>query len=74
MVDDHPAFSNAYKPLIAALGYLGLAVEARRYVQRLLALEPNFTVAFFEKVYPFARDVDRQHYLHGLRLAGVPEV
>jgi DNA-binding SARP family transcriptional activator/TolB-like protein/Flp pilus assembly protein TadD len=73
MVDDHPAFSNAYKPLIAALGYLGRGEEAKRYVDRLLALEPNFTVAYFAKVYPFARDVDRQHYLQGLRLAGVPE-
>jgi DNA-binding SARP family transcriptional activator/TolB-like protein/Flp pilus assembly protein TadD len=73
MVDDHPAFSNAYKPLIAALGYLGLAAEAKRYVELLLGLEPHFTVAYFAKVYPFARDVDRQHYLEGLRLAGVPE-
>jgi DNA-binding SARP family transcriptional activator/TolB-like protein len=73
MVDDHPAFSNAYKPLIAALGYLGLSAEAKRYVDRLLDLEPHFTVAYFAKVYPFARDVDRQHYLEGLRLAGVPE-
>jgi tetratricopeptide (TPR) repeat protein len=73
MVDNHPTFSNAYKPLIAALGYLGLAVEARHYVDLLLRLEPSFTVAFFAKVYPLVRDVDREHYLHGLRLAGVPE-
>jgi tetratricopeptide (TPR) repeat protein len=72
MVDDHPSFSNAYKPLIAAIGYLGLREEARSCVRRLLELEPNFTVAYFAKVYPLARDVDRQHYLHGLRLAGVP--
>jgi DNA-binding SARP family transcriptional activator/TolB-like protein len=73
MVDDHPAFSNAYKPLIAALGHLGLREEARSYVDRLLKLEPNFTVAYFGKVYPFAQDSDRQHYLQGLRLAGVRE-
>ena len=73
MVDNHPAFSNAYKPLIAALGHLGLREEARCYVDRLLKLEPNFTIAYFAIVYPFARDSDRQHYLQGLRLAGVRE-
>jgi DNA-binding SARP family transcriptional activator/Flp pilus assembly protein TadD len=73
MVNDHPRFSNAYKPLIAALGHLGLREEADAYVTRLVALEPHFTVAYFARGYPFAHDSDRQHYLAGLRLAGVPE-
>ena len=68
-----PGFVNAYKPLIAALGHLGRAEEAKRYIDKLLALEPNFTVERFGKVYPIKYDSDREHYMRGLRLAGVPE-
>ena len=68
----NPDFSNDYKPLIAALGHLGRAEEASPYVERLLFLEPNFTVEHFGKTYPFQRDEDRERYLRGLELAGVP--
>lgn len=43
------------------------------YVDQLLALEPNFTVERFGQVYPIKYDCDREHYMKGLRLAGVPE-
>ena len=69
----NPEFSNAYKPLIAALGHLGRRDEARPYVEKLLSLEPNFTAARFGKVYPFQRPADREGYMRGLVLAGVPE-
>jgi TolB-like protein len=68
-----PGFVNGYKPLIAALGHLGRAEEAKPYVDKLLALEPNFTVERFGQVYPIKYDGDRDHYMSGLRLAGVPE-
>jgi tetratricopeptide (TPR) repeat protein len=69
----NPGFVNAYKPLIASLGHLGRAEEAKPYVDKLLALEPNFTVERFAKVYPIKYESDREHYMKGLRLAGVPE-
>ncbi|MET0744874.1 MAG: BTAD domain-containing putative transcriptional regulator [Microvirga sp.] len=72
-VKANPTFSNDYKPLIAALGHLGRTEDAAPYVERLLQLEPNFTVAYFGRTYPFQRDEDRRSYMHGLRLAGVPE-
>jgi tetratricopeptide (TPR) repeat protein len=68
-----PTFVNGYKPLIASLGHLGRGEEAKAYVDKLLALEPNFTVERFAKVYPIKYDCDREHYMKGLRLAGVPE-
>lgn len=68
-----PEFVNGYKPLIASLGHLGRVVEAAPYVKKLLSLEPNFTVALFGKVYPFKKASDRDRYMLGLRLAGVPE-
>jgi hypothetical protein len=67
-----PDFVNAYKPLIAALGHLGRREEAKPYVDKLLSLEPGFTVERHGKVYPFKKPSDRRRYLKGLRLAGVP--
>jgi DNA-binding SARP family transcriptional activator/Tfp pilus assembly protein PilF len=68
-----PEFVNGYKPLIAALGHLGRRDEAASYVAKLLSLEPNFTVQRFGQVYPFRHAKDREHYMKGLSLAGVPE-
>ncbi|MBV8825300.1 MAG: hypothetical protein JO084_07990 [Bradyrhizobiaceae bacterium] len=68
-----PDFVAGYKPLVAALGHLGRRDEARPYVEKLLSLEPNFTVEGFGKRYPFKRPEDRQRYMQGLRLGGVPE-
>ena len=69
----NPEFVNAYKPLIAALGHLGRRDEATPYIEKLLALEPNFTVERFGQVYPFRKPEDRDRYMRGLALAGVPE-
>ena len=68
----NPDFVNGYKPLIAALGHLGRLEEATPYIDKLLRLEPNFTVMSFGTVYPFLREADRDHYMQGLLLAGVP--
>lgn len=71
-VKANPTFSNDYKPLIAALGHLGRREEAAPYIEKLLALEPSFTVEQFGRTYPFQKDDDRQRYMRGLELAGVP--
>jgi tetratricopeptide (TPR) repeat protein len=73
VVNSKPEFSNGYKPLIAALGHLRMREEAQAYVDRLRQMEPHFTVEHFVKVYPFRRGSDRERYIEGLRLAGVPE-
>jgi len=72
-VTSNPQYSNGYKPLIASLGHLGRAVEAKPYIGKLLSLEPNFTVERFGQTYPFKQASDRDRYMTGLRLAGVPE-
>jgi TolB-like protein len=69
----NPEFVAGYRPLIASLGHLGRREEARPYVEKLLSLQPAFTIEHFGRTYPFKWDEDRQHYLEGLRLAGVPE-
>ena len=68
----NPDFVNGYKPLIAALGHLGRSEEAAPYIGKLLSLEPGFTVASFGRVYPFRNPADRESYMQGLALAGVP--
>lgn len=73
VVKANPEFINSYKPLIAALGYLGLREEAQGYIKAVRDLEPTFSLAEFGATYPFKRDIDREHYIEGLRLAGVPE-
>lgn len=71
-VTSKPEFSAGYKPLIAALGHLRRADEAKPYIAKLLSLEPHFTVAHHAKTYPFKRPQDRRRYMRGLLLAGVP--
>jgi tetratricopeptide (TPR) repeat protein len=73
VVETNPNFVAAYKPLIAALGHLGRRDEARPYVDRLLRLEPTFTVENFAEVYPIKKTSDRKRYMEGLRLAGIRE-
>jgi DNA-binding SARP family transcriptional activator/TolB-like protein len=72
-VEANPNFTAGYKPLIASLGHLGLRDEAQVFVNKLLSLEPNFTVERFGQVYSFKKASDRERYMEGLRLAGVPE-
>jgi tetratricopeptide (TPR) repeat protein len=71
-VETFPGFVNGYKPLVAALGHLGRSEEARPYLDKLLTLEPDFTVEKFAGVYPIKKAADRKRYMEGLRLAGVP--
>ncbi|HML12602.1 MAG TPA: hypothetical protein VK456_04810 [Xanthobacteraceae bacterium] len=68
----NPHSHPSYKALIASLGHLGRAEEAKPYIEKLLSLEPHFTVEHFGKTYPFKQESDRQRYMRGLLLAGVP--
>jgi DNA-binding SARP family transcriptional activator len=72
-VNGNPNLVAGYKPLIASLGHLGRREEAQEYIRTLLSLEPDFTVEKFGQNYSFKRASDRERYLMGLRLAGVPE-
>jgi DNA-binding SARP family transcriptional activator len=69
----NPAFSAACKPYLAALGHLGATEEAEMVQNRLLAIEPNFTIADFIEASPFHRIEDRDLVASGLRLAGIAE-
>jgi TolB-like protein len=69
----NPGFSAGYKPYLAALGHLRHHDEAAALLRRLLTIEPNFTVARFMQTTSMRRQSDRDHFMEGLRLAGVPD-
>lgn len=68
-----PGFVNGYKPMLVALGHLGMSREARPVIEALLRVEPGFNVTDFVEAYPFRRPEDREAYAEGLRLAGAPK-
>ena len=69
----NPAYSRVCKPYLAALGHLGWAEETALVRERLLSIEPHFSIVRFLESNPCERAEDRVHYATGLRLAGVPE-
>ncbi len=69
----NPAFSAACKPYLAALGHLGQKSEADSVRTRLLDIEPEFSISQFIQASPFERAEDREHFVRGLRLAGIRE-
>ena len=64
---------SRYAVLLAALGQLGRTDEAARYLDETLANRPDFTVSFVRDTHLFGSAEDFDHYLDGLRKAGVPE-
>ena len=67
----HPNFTSAYKSTIAALSHLGEISEASRLARRLRTLEPHFTLRGFQATAPYRRRQDLNHFVSGLRLAGL---
>lgn len=60
--------------MIAALAAAGRRDEACASAQRLIELEPSFTIAEYARTrLPFRDTVIRDRYLADLRAAGLPE-
>jgi tetratricopeptide (TPR) repeat protein len=72
-VRDNPNFQAAYRPLIASLGLIGKVEEARAYLADLRRLHPDFSIGWFRSKYPPLRGEAAEHYVEGLRKAGVEE-
>jgi TolB-like protein len=71
--DLKPTFSAGYKPYLSALGHLGKKKEAATVRQRLLSIEPRFTIQAFLARSPLESEADREHVAEGLRRAGIAE-
>jgi len=68
-----PDFVGAYRCSCAALARLGRVQEAKAMLDNVLRLQPNATLRLVSETVPFARPLDMENYLGGLRLAGLPE-
>jgi adenylate cyclase len=58
--------------LAASYAQLGRVTEAQATVKRVLALDPNATVAKFAAQQPYKNPEDLERYKDGLRKAGLP--
>jgi adenylate cyclase len=58
---------------VASYAQLGRLEEARAEVAKLLELHPHFSLKEFNEKFYFKNQADRDHYLDGLRKAGVSE-
>jgi tetratricopeptide (TPR) repeat protein len=72
-VELNPLFSSAYKGYLAALGWMHPTREVGGVRDRLLALEPGFSVEAAVTRSPLRRPEDIARYAEGLRRAGLPE-
>jgi adenylate cyclase len=59
--------------LAASYAQLGRLPEAQATVKRVLALDPNATVAKWGAQQPYKNPADLEHYKDGLRKAGLPQ-
>ena len=69
----NPFFTAGLKHYLAALGHAGLREEAASVRNRLLAIEPGFSVAEALSRSRYEQPSETEHYAQGLRLAGLPE-
>jgi DNA-binding SARP family transcriptional activator/tetratricopeptide (TPR) repeat protein len=72
-IELNPLFSSAYKGYLAALGWMHRPREAREVLDRLLTLEPGFSIATAVLRSPLRRSEDITRYADGLRQAGLRE-
>jgi DNA-binding SARP family transcriptional activator/tetratricopeptide (TPR) repeat protein len=72
-VELNPLFSSAYKGYLAALGWMHPTRESGAILDRLMALEPGFSVAAALERSPLVRPEDLARYADGLRRAGLRE-
>jgi adenylate cyclase len=63
--------SQACRLLAANHGQLGQADEAKEQAARVMKAQPNFTLAYWATTQPFRRKEDLEHFIEGLRKAGL---
>ena len=57
--------------LAASYAYLGKSDEAKFQASKVLEAYPNFNLKHWENVQPDVNPADTEHFVHGLRLAGL---
>ncbi len=59
--------------LAASYAYLGRMDKAKSHAAKVLESEPDFSILRFAKSRSYKDESDLEHYLEGLRMAGLPE-
>jgi len=72
-IELNPQFSSAHKGYLSALGWIQRPREASEVLDRLLTLEPAFSVESAVVRSPLMRPDDLTRYAEGLRRAGLRE-
>ncbi|CCE05513.1 putative adenylate cyclase 3 (ATP pyrophosphate-lyase 3) (Adenylyl cyclase 3) [Bradyrhizobium sp. STM 3843] len=71
---ENALYTANHRILIAGLAALGRLDEAHEVADRMMKLEPDFRLEFYERTrQPFRHPELRAHYMTHLRLAGLPE-
>ena len=70
---DHPGYASAMRQEAASLGMLGRSEESTASVSRILDRMPGLTVEKVRHIVPIRHPDDHEHWLEGLRRAGLPE-
>lgn len=68
----NPEWKAGYRSVAVCARYLGSIDEAREAVTQILASDPEMTVAKWRRLCPIRDPETREHFLEGLRLAGLP--
>jgi TolB-like protein/cytochrome c-type biogenesis protein CcmH/NrfG len=64
-------YAGAHRVLAAAAGMAGQEDVAAAALRELRRVQPDISLAWLQDRTPFRQDTDRQHYLEGLRRAGL---
>ena len=73
VVASNPGAERAHVWLAAALAQAGQPVDAEWEIEQVLAVNPEFSLEHARTTYPFRRRADLEHFLNGLRKAGLSE-
>jgi adenylate cyclase len=72
-IDHFPKFIAPRRHLAACYAQLGKDQEAAEQTAKILELEPEFSIRRISKTLSYRNPADLEHYLDGLRQAGLPE-
>jgi len=64
---------NTHNRLAASYAYLGHMDKAKAHAAKVLELEPDFSIQRFATSRSYRDKSDLEHYMEGLRMAGLPE-
>lgn len=64
---------NTHNRLAASYAYLGDKEKAKDHAAKVLEQDPDFSIQGFAKSRSYRDESDLEHYLEGLRKAGLPE-